>query len=207
MKHDLRTPAMALCLGQGGCGYPRQAAFVVGVSGPPEHRWRRSLSEGDAATAGTRQQSVRKAPARRAAAAMSKAASQALFVLVESFFTEYPPRQRLASRHTTQRPGRRHGDRFPRPHRYQPHQLRRHPRLPARRPAQVLQASCSQRSGPLGSHVCTGAAQPTWVISPRGVSIAPYIRACENDRQDASQQSGAMGREGEEECNIEQFWP
>jgi site-specific recombinase XerD len=50
--------------------------------------------------AGTGQQPVRTALAQRAPAAVNKAAPRELFALVESFFLEYLPRQRGASRHT-----------------------------------------------------------------------------------------------------------
>ena len=158
-------------LGGGRCRYPRQATVAVGVSRSPEHHRDRGVFEGDAATIGTGQRTVRAAPLSCAAAAMTRTANGELFALVESFFIEYLPRQRGASSHTIRayrdtlkllfefiaqrldarplgagaRGSRRERDRcLSRSHRGPPLELCIDAQLPACRHPQLLQASLAQ---------------------------------------------------------------
>src|SRR5271157_2714131 len=77
-----------------------QAADVVSVPGTPGCARHRGLPQGDTTAAGAGQRPLRRASAALTPAAMSNAAPRALFAFVESFFTEYLPRQRGASAHT-----------------------------------------------------------------------------------------------------------
>jgi hypothetical protein len=88
-RHAFRASTYGL--GRRRCGRPGQAATVISVSWPPEPHRHRGLLECDAAVAGIGQSSVRGPPAQRTPTAMSKAAAQALFALVESFFADYLP--------------------------------------------------------------------------------------------------------------------
>src|SRR5665647_2619959 len=68
--------------------------MAVGISWPPERHRHGSLSQGHTTTPRSRQPPLGATSAAFAPAAMSKAAPQALFALVESFFTRYLPHQR-----------------------------------------------------------------------------------------------------------------